>query len=122
MTWWLDWRLWLAVVVAILAAGVAIQTGRLHTAEARLDAAQQRIGVLVGDIARQNAAVDALKAESDVRTKAAKKGLAKASTEAQAARTEAERLRAAAKAASAQPPSTGSGADRAVATIRGSLP
>lgn len=118
---WFDWRLWLAVVIAVLGAAVAIQTGRLHTAEARLDAAQQRIGVLVGDIARQNAAVEALKAESDVRTKAAQKGLAKASTEAQAARTEAERLRAAAKAAGAQQAPTGSGADRAVATIRGAL-
>ena len=69
-------------------------------------------------VAQQNAAVAALEATSKAKIAAASKGLAKAATATAAARTEAERLRVAAKAGGAP---TSCPAGQAVAEIRKGL-
>ena len=69
-------------------------------------------------VAQQNAAVAALKATSDAKIAQASKGLAKAAQEGKAARSEAERLRALAKAPAA--PSACAAGD-AVAEVRKGL-
>lgn len=124
---------WRIVGLTLFAAVIAgwILTLRLERDRAResLAAARQEVAALEDRIRLQNAAVDALKVESDRKVKDASERLAEAQEGTHAARTEAERLKVAAKAASSQKPSSGpapgcppSGADRAVETIRGALP
>lgn len=117
-----DWRVWLAAAVGVLGLAVWVQTERLNVCRDGLVAERQKVAFLAGEIGRQNAAIDALKAESDRRVGEASKGLAKATTDAQAARGEAARLRITAKEAGAQKaPAQACPAGRAVATIRRGL-
>ena len=111
---------WLIVAIGIAAAGgaIAIQTGRLHSCQDHNAALQQQIVGLSAQIEAQNAAIAVLKAEGDRRVAAASKG-AKAAREATvAARSEAQRLRDAAKAPGG---AVACPAGRAVQTIRGGL-
>lgn len=60
----------------------------------KLTACQDQVSTMSGQITKQNEAVASLKTTGDAKIAAASKSLAKATTDAQAARTEAQRLRA----------------------------
>ncbi len=103
-------------------------TGRArceYHAQRQVEAAKQEIKALGSQIATQNAAVDALKADGEKRVKAAADGLAAAHAAAGAAQRQAGTLREALKTATnLRGPAAGcppSGADRAVAAIRANL-
>lgn len=116
------------VLIGLLALYAWEQHWALKGVRKDLAAAQQENATLRGRIELQNQAVDALQAASDARVRNAQNGLAGALQAANAARSEAERLKAAARASASQKPSTQAGiscppsmADQAAATIREGL-
>ena len=111
----MSWRIALAILGSI--AGL-VGYERKAGADAVRAELQPKLDSCTAAVQQQNAAVAALKATSDAKIAAASKGLARAAQEGAAARTEAERLRVAAKAGGAP---TSCPAGQAVQEIRAGL-
>jgi cytoskeletal protein RodZ len=84
---------WVALVVLILCACIWVQTARLGDANKALATSQYLVKTLSADLAKQNAAVKALAAQSAKDTAAADKALAAAKAQRPKVVTRIERIR-----------------------------